>query len=112
MLVEQNIAVGALGDGFLLVARISPFEVLKLEKINEIKILNVFFARRVADRIHILTADGRSKLLLSEINPENGEMINLKEFSKPKSQFSCCQVVKDTLVMGDTKGNLLLFDLN
>ena len=48
---DDKILIGALGDGYILVARTMEFDVLLLEKINDIKILNVFFARKVNDKL-------------------------------------------------------------
>lgn len=107
---NYHIIIAALGDGFLLTGKLQEhiFQESKIEKTSEIKILNVFILNEQND---FITADGKSRMVLHRFLP-SGERLNLnKVFTvQMNTQFSCALLIENILIVGDTRGNLLLFD--
>jgi hypothetical protein len=76
-------------------------------KESEIKILNIFILN---DDIDFITADGKSRMMLHRISP-SGDRVALKSFTVGmNTQFTCALLVANTLIVGDTRGNMLLFN--
>ena len=73
----SHIIIGALGDGFLLTAKLNDkvVEESKIEKVSDIKILNVFILNESND---FITADGKSRMVLHRYLP-SGERLSLNK---------------------------------
>ena len=107
---NYHIIIAALGDGFLLTGKLqdNTFLQSKIEKVSDIKILNVFILN---DLIDFITADGKSRMVLHRYLPSGERLIQNKVFTvQMNTQFSCALLIDKTLIVGDTRGNLLLFD--
>lgn len=80
----------------------------KVEKVSDIKILNIFILN---DNLEFITADGKSRMLLHRLTNSGDRILLPKMFTvNMKTQFTCALLVDTTLIVGDTRGNMLLFN--